>query len=205
MKKFATQRASRQRVHRAGHRCRRADQGRRDRLGHGTRRIARHSREEHDRAVPEDRRRQDDRVHPARRCHRHDDCGAEHEEADRREQGRRDHRLDDDAELAGDDRRLRRRRDAGDLARVVDPHHRADGREEGMVVQDAADRRDDGRRDSRARDGQRREDDRLHRLQRRAGRSVLRRDRQGRAGAQASRWSPTSASRPRTRASPGRC
>ncbi len=155
-----------------------------DRVGDRPRGVAGHSREEHRRPVLEVDGRQDGRVHPAGRGVGHDDRRAEREEGDRRGQGRRDHRHDDDADDAGDPRRDRRRRDADDFARVVDPHHRADGRQARVDVQDAADRRDDGRRHPRAHGEERREDDRLRRLQRRAGRGVLRRDRQGREGAQ---------------------
>ena len=51
---------------------------------------------------------------PRRRL-RHDEGGDQHQEAHLRGQGRRDRRLDDHAELAGDDRRRRRRGDADDL------------------------------------------------------------------------------------------
>ena len=74
--------------------------------------------------------------------------------------------------------------DADDLARVVGAHHRAGRREARLVVQDAADRRDDGRRDPRARGRDRREDAGLRRLLRCARRGVLRRDREGGDGAQ---------------------
>ena len=129
--------------------------------------------------VPEGSCRQDGRIHRARRRLRHDDRRAEHAQADRRIESRRDHRLDDDPELTRDARRIRRRADAGDLARVVGADHRAGRCEARMVVQDAADRRDDGRRDPRARRRRGREDAGLRRFLRRARRGVLRRDREG--------------------------
>ena len=61
----------------------------------------------------------------ARRRDRYDQRGAGDAKADRREPGRRDHRHQHDARDTRDDRRGRRWRDADDLARVVDPHHRA--------------------------------------------------------------------------------
>ena len=90
-------------------------------------------------------------VHRARRRQRLERRGRQHAPADPGGQGRRDHRLDDDAEHAGDDRRDRRKRHADDLAGIVGTHHRADEPEEGVDVQDAADRHDDGAGDPRAR------------------------------------------------------
>ena len=94
-----------------------------------------------------------------------------------------DRRLDDHAELAGDGRRRRRRRDADDLDGGLGADHRSGEPEDEVGVQDAAERRADGRRHRRPHEGQRREDDGLHRLRRRATatagspRSALRADR----------------------------
>jgi len=83
-------------------------------------------------------------VHHPRRRLRHHQRGEEHAQADRRGQGRRHHRLDRDAELAGDDRRRRRDRDADDLDGRLQPHRRAGRRQEALGVQDAAERPADG-------------------------------------------------------------
>ena len=118
------------------------------RIGDRPRGIARHSREEHGRHVSEGDRRQDGGLHRPGRCNRHDQCRAGDQEAHWRKPGRRDHRhRARRRRRAGDDRRHRRRRDADDIAGIVHPHHRSRGCEEGVDVQDAADRRDDGRRD----------------------------------------------------------
>ena len=90
-------------------------QRRRDGVGHRPGRVARHPGEEHDRADAADDRRPEGQLHRARRRLRHDDGGRQHAQADHREQGRRHARLDDHAELAGDDRRRRRGADADDL------------------------------------------------------------------------------------------
>ena len=163
----------------------RAGQGRRHRVGDRPGRVARHPEQQHDRRCAR-RRSRGKSVEYIVLDDASDTTTAVQntKQAARREPGRRDHRHEHDARLARDDRRVRRRRDADDLARVVGAHHRAGRREEGVDVQDAADRRDDGRRDPRARGQQRREDARLRRLQRRARRGVLRRGRQGREGAQ---------------------
>ena len=66
-------------------------------------------------------------LHRPRRRLGHDDRGQERQEADQREQGGRRHRLDDDAEFAGDDRCRGRKRDTDDLDGRLGAHRRADG------------------------------------------------------------------------------
>ena len=129
--------------------------------------------------------------------------GHQHAQAHLGEQGRRDRRLDDHAELARDGRRRRRRRDADDLDGGVGAHRRSGESEDEVGVQDAAERLADGRRDRRAHEGERREDDGLHRLRRRVRRRLARRDAGARRRPPASRSSPRRSTTATTRRSPG--
>ncbi len=77
-------------------------------------------------------------------------------------------------ELARDGRRGRRRRDADDLDGGVRAHRRSGESQDQMGVQDAAERLADGRRDRHQHEGERREDDGVHRLRRRLRRRLAR-------------------------------
>ena len=76
-------------------------------------------------AAAANHRRKEGQLHRARRRIRHDHRGAQRAQADQRRQGRRADRLDGHAELARDDRRCRRKRNADDLdggvGRIVEP------------------------------------------------------------------------------------
>ena len=152
------------------------DQRRRHAVGHRPGGFARHSREEHLRAAADDDRRPEGQLdRPGRRL-RHDQGRHQHEEAHFGRQGGRGRRLDDHAQLARDGRCRRRRRDADDFDGGVVAHRRSREPEDEVGVQDAAERLADGRRHRRQHEGERREDDGLHRLRRRLRRRLARRN-----------------------------
>ncbi len=144
----------------------------------------RHPAEEHRRPAAAQDRQRDRRILPARRRRRHDACRAEREEADPGEQHRRADRSVDDAERAGHPRHHRGSEgaDDGDGRHVVG--RRAARREAPLGLQDHAERRPDRRCADQAHAEGRREECRLHRLQRSVRRElaqgVRRTRRQGR-------------------------
>ena len=174
-------------------------------VGHRPGRVARHPGEEHVRAPAHDDRRPEGQLDRSRRRLRHHQGGHQHQEAHFRRQGRRHRRLDDHAELARDGRRRRRRRDADDLDGGVGAHRRSRQSQDEVGVQDAAERLADGRRDRHQHEGERREDDGLHRLRRRLRRRLAR----GNAPFGADRRHQDRRARrsttARTRRSPARC
>ena len=185
--------------------CIRGRENRRHGVGNGAGRVARYSGKEHDRAAAERSGGAENRLHRARRRHRFHPGRQERPQAhQRRSRGRTD-RLDRRAELAGHDRRRRRKHHADDLHGRRGEHRRTDGCEARVGLQDAAKRHSDGHRDRAAHGESRREDGRLHRLlpmpTARAGSRNSARPPISRR----SRSSRTNASRATTLRSPARC
>ena len=157
------------------HRARAGHQGRRDAFGHRAGGIARNSGAQHVPAVAADDRRKESQLHRARRRIGHDDRGSQCTQADQRRQGRCAGRLDGDAELARDDRRCGRKRNADDLDGGIEPHRRSGRRQATLGVQDAAERSADGAGHRRAHAGPGHQDGGLHRLRRRLRRRLVER------------------------------